>query len=154
MELQGDWDPGVMQPLTTNKNILNDLGFFPFPAVTGGAGNPSEVLGGGDGFSCSTKSTSYCPTLPKYIDSTSVQIGIAGANVGLPVNTGAVSAVKVPAEKDAISFYKSAAYLQTYFDVAFPVNVGNAIDAAIADYFAGQGTPQSIIQAVAKAKSQ
>jgi hypothetical protein len=38
--------------------------------------------------------------------------------------------------------------------VAFPVNVGNAIDAAIADYFAGQGTPQSIIQAVAKAKSQ
>jgi raffinose/stachyose/melibiose transport system substrate-binding protein len=154
MELQGDWDPGVMQPLTTNKNILNDLGFFPFPAVTGGAGNPSEVLGGGDGFSCSTKSTSYCPEFLKYIDSTSVQIGIAGANVGLPVNTGAVSAVKVPAEKAAISFYKNAAYLQTYFDVAFPVNVGNAIDAAIADYFAGQGTPQSIIQAVAKAKSQ
>ena len=42
MELQGDWDPGVMQSLTTNKNILNDLGFFPFPAVTGGAGNPSD----------------------------------------------------------------------------------------------------------------
>jgi raffinose/stachyose/melibiose transport system substrate-binding protein len=65
-----------------------------------------------------------------------------------------VSGVKVPSEKAAISFYKNASYLQTYFDVAFPVNVGNAIDAAIADYFAGQGTPQSIIQAVAKAKSQ
>ena len=38
--------------------------------------------------------------------------------------------------------------------MAFPVNVGNAIDAAIADYFAGQGTPQSIIQAVAQAQDQ
>jgi len=151
MELQGDWDPGVMQPLTTNKNILNEIGFFPFPAVTGGAGNPTEVLGGGDGFSCSTQSTMYCPEFLKYIDSTPVQIQIAGANVGLPVNAAAASAVKVPAAKDAISFYKNAAYLQTYFDVAFPVNVGNAIDSAIANFFAGAGTPQSIIQAVAQA---
>ena len=124
MELQGDWDPGVMQPLTTNKDILNDLGFFPFPSVPGGAGNPTEVLGGGDGFSCSTAATAYCPEFLKYIDSTPIQAQIAGANVGLPVNAGAASAVKVPAEKNAISFYKNVSYLQTYFDVAFPVERG------------------------------
>ena len=94
---------------------------------------------------------SYCAEFLKYIDSTSVQMQIAGASVGLPVNTAASGGVSVPAEKSVLTYYKNVSYLQTYFDVAFPVNVGNAIDAAIANYFAGQGTPQSIIQAVAKA---
>ena len=151
MELQGDWDPGVMQPLTTNKNLFNELGFFPFPSVSGGAGNPTTVLGGGDGFSCSTKSTMYCPLFLKYLDSKTVQVGVAGAAVGLPVNSAAVTAIPVTAEKEAIADYKNAAYLQTYFDIAFPTNVGQALDSAIADYFAGQGSPQSIIQAVAQA---
>ena len=35
MELQGDWDPAVMTPLTTDKNYLSKLGWFPFPAVSG-----------------------------------------------------------------------------------------------------------------------
>ncbi len=151
MELQGDWDPGVMQPLTTNKNILNDLGWFPFPAVSGGAGNPTEILGGGDGFSCTTHATNYCPLFLKYIDSKPVQVGVAHAAVGLPVNAAAASAITVPGEKTAISYYKKAAYLQTYFDIAFPTNVGQALDSAIANFFAGSGTPQTIIQAVAKA---
>ena len=30
--------------------LQQDLGFFPFPTVEGGAGDPSDVLGGGDGF--------------------------------------------------------------------------------------------------------
>ena len=154
MELQGDWDPGTMVPLTSDKNILDQLGWFPFPAVSGGAGNPTTVLGGGDGFSCSTKAGMYCVEFLKYIDSAPVQIKIAGASVGLPVNTGAVSGIVVPAEKSVINYYKNVNYLQTYFDVAFPVNVGNALDGAIANYFAGQGTPQSIIQAVAQAKTQ
>jgi raffinose/stachyose/melibiose transport system substrate-binding protein len=151
MELQGDWDPGVMDSLTSNKNINNELGWFPFPTVSGGAGSPTTVLGGGDGFSCSTQSTNYCPEFLEYLDSKAVQLKIAGASVGLPVNTAAAAGVSVPAEKGVLTYYKSVSYLQTYFDVAFPVNVGNAIDASIADYFAGQGTPESIIQAVAQA---
>ena len=126
MELQGDWDPGVMDPLTTNKNINNELGWFPFPAVSGGTGDPTTVLGGGDGFSCSTQATMYCPEFLEYIDSKPVQLKIAGASVGLPVNTAAASALSVPAEKAVLGYYKHVDYLQTYFDVAFPVNVGNA----------------------------
>ena len=54
MELQGDWDPGVMAPLTSNKNLNSQLGWFPFPSVPGAAGSATTVLGGGDGFSCTT----------------------------------------------------------------------------------------------------
>src|SRR5215469_16574577 len=52
MELQGDWDPGTMQGLTSNTSLYSQLGWFPFPAVTGASGDPSVALGGGDGFSC------------------------------------------------------------------------------------------------------
>lgn len=127
------------------------LGWFPFPSVKGGAGNPTTVLGGGDGFSCSTSATAACPEFLRYLDSKPVQLKIAAAAVGLPVNTAAAAGLSVPAERGVLSYYKHVDYLQTYFDVAFPVNVGNAIDAAIANYFAGQGTPESIIQAVAQA---
>jgi raffinose/stachyose/melibiose transport system substrate-binding protein len=41
--------------------------------------------------------------------------------------------------------------VQTYFDIAFPTSVGQALDAAIATYFAGQGTSQSVIAAVKQA---
>ena len=57
MELQGDWEPGVMSALSTDKTLNSKLGWFPFPAVTGGAGAPTTLLGGGDGFSCTTGAT-------------------------------------------------------------------------------------------------
>src|SRR5207244_8784123 len=69
MELQGDWEPGVMAALSTDKTLGTKLGWFPFPAVTGGAGAPTTLLGGGDGFSCTTGATSACADFLKYIDS-------------------------------------------------------------------------------------
>ena len=41
MELMGAWDPGTIQTLTPNQKPLPDLGWFPFPAVPGGQGDPS-----------------------------------------------------------------------------------------------------------------
>ncbi len=151
MELQGDWDPGVIDSLTTSKAINSDLGWFPFPSIPGGAGNPHAVLGGGDGFSCSKSAGPACVSFLEYLDSAAVQKQVAGASTGLPANPAAAPALTLPALKNVLSYYKATPFLQTYFDIAFPTNVGQALDAAIADYFAGQGTPQSIIQAVAQA---
>jgi raffinose/stachyose/melibiose transport system substrate-binding protein len=35
---------------TASSRVSRPLGFFPFPTVEGGAGDPSDVLGGCDGF--------------------------------------------------------------------------------------------------------
>ena len=154
MELQGDWDPGVMAPLTSNKKINSELGWFPFPSVPGAPGSATTVLGGGDGFSCTNVvPAATCAEFLKYIDSSSVQTKVVGANVGLPANPAASSALG-PAQKQVLTYSHAAPYIQTYFDIAFPTNVGQALDAAIANYFAGQGSAQSIITAVSQAKSQ
>jgi raffinose/stachyose/melibiose transport system substrate-binding protein len=155
MELQGDWDPGVMAPLTPDKNLNSELGWFPFPSVPGGAGSATTVLGGGDGFSCTTVAPAQtCAEFLKYIDSTPVQAKVVGADVGLPANPAARSALTMPALKQVLAYNHAAPYIQTYFDIAFPTNVGQALDAAIANYFAGQGSAQSIVTAVSQAKAQ
>ncbi len=154
MELQGDWDPGVMAPLTSNKNLNSQLGWFPFPSVPGAAGSATTVLGGGDGFSCTTVAPAKtCAEFLKYIDSTPVQTKVVGADVGLPANPAASSALG-SAQKQVLTYSHASPYIQTYFDIAFPTNVGQALDAAIANFFAGQGSAQSIITAVSQAKSQ
>jgi raffinose/stachyose/melibiose transport system substrate-binding protein len=44
--------------------------------------------------------------------------------------------------------------MQTYLDIAYPTNVGQALDNAVADYFAGQGTPESIVSSIDQAAVQ
>ncbi len=152
MELQGDWEPGTIEPLTSDKSILSKLGWFPFPSVPGGQGTPGATLGGGDGFSCSSKAGKYCALFLQYIDSVPVQKKVAAAAVGLPANPAASSAITTPGLKTAVAYEKKTPFLQTYFDVAFPVNVGTALDTAIANFFAGPGQSNaSVVQAVAQA---
>jgi raffinose/stachyose/melibiose transport system substrate-binding protein len=153
MELQGDWDPGVMSALSTDKSLNTKLGWFPFPAVTGAPGAPTTLLGGGDGFSCTTGATAACPGFLKYIDSPAVQKKLVGANVGLPANPAAASALTDPTLRQILAYSHASPYIQNYFDIAFPTNVGQAVDNAVANFFAGQGTPATIIQTVNQAAS-
>jgi raffinose/stachyose/melibiose transport system substrate-binding protein len=154
MELQGDWEPGVMSALTANNKALSsEVGWFPFPSVPGGAGSPTTLLGGGDGFSCTTGATSACPAFLKYIDSPPIQKKLVGAAVGLPANPAAASALTDPTLRQILAYSHASPYIQNYFDIAFPTNVGQAVDNAVADFFAGQGSPQTIIQTVNQAAS-
>ena len=150
MELQGDWETSVVPALTSDKNILNELGWFPFPQVPGGAGDPTAVLSGGDGFSCTTgASEPACEQFLQYIDSTPVQEELVQkAGVGLPANSAAESVLTNPALQAAAKAHASAAYDAEYFDIAFPNNPGQALDTALANFFAGKGSNSTIINSV------
>ncbi len=149
MELQGDWEPGTIAGLTSDKAINSKLGWFGFPAVPGGAGDPTTVLGGGDGFSCTTSAPlAACAQFLQYLISPEVQKEVTAAGTGLPANPAAASALQGQGLKDALAANQAAAYVQTYFDIAFPTQVGQNLDNAVADFFAGQGSAQSVIGSV------
>ena len=150
MELQGDWEPGEAKGDTTDKSIDSKLGWFAFPAVPGGQGDPSSVLGGGDGWSCTTGAAEpACAQFLQYIDSTEVQKQlVTQASIGLPANPAAESAITSPAVKAAAQAHDNAAYVAVYFDQALPTNPGLALDAAIANFFAGKGNNSAIINSV------
>ena len=142
-----------MSALTTSKTLDSNTGWFPFPTVPGGAGAPTTLLGGGDGFSCTSGATAACPEFLKYVDSTPVQEKLVGAGVGLPANPAAAPALTSATLKQILSYSHASPYIQNYFDIAFPTNVGQAVDNAVADFFAGQGSPATIIQTVNQAAS-
>lgn len=151
MELQGDWEPGTMASLTSDRNLDSDMGWFPFPAVAGGKGQAGALLGGGDGFSCTTRAAAACAGFLQYVASADVQRKLAAGGNGLPANPAASSAITNPTLRDVLAYSQKAPYTQNYFDKAFPTNIGVAMDAAISNFFAGQGTAQSIVQAVNQA---
>jgi len=159
MELQGDWDPSVMEALVPSsqwKADINDIGWFPFPAVPGAPGNSQVLLGGGDGNSCSTSAPEpACADFLEYLETASSQkLLVATANVGLPANPAASSALTLPAEQTILAATKQTPYIQEYFDLAWPTNVGSALDAAVANMFAGKATPQDIVSAINQAAAQ
>ncbi len=156
MELQGDWDPGVMSALATSKSFMSNLGWFPFPAVSGAPGSGTALLGGGDGFSCTTTAPEpACANFLTYLDSQPVQEKLVStADVGLPANPAAAPALTLPSEKQILQLSQQAPYVQNYFDIAYPTNVGQALDNAVADFFAGQGSPATIVTAIDQAAAQ
>ncbi|MGH3416920.1 MAG: sugar ABC transporter substrate-binding protein, partial [Actinocrinis sp.] len=143
----------TMEGLLPKGNFTSQLGWFPFPAVTGGAGDPAVALGGGDGFSCTTNATSACPDFLKYLASTAVQDQIASKGIALPANPASAAKLTDPNLQTVSAYAAKAPYIQMYFDIAFPTNVGQSLDSAVADFFAGKGTPQTIVQSVTNAGS-
>lgn len=159
MELQGDWDASVMQGLVSASAWQADtsnIGWFPFPGVPGAPGNPAAMLGGSDGNSCSTNAPEpACADFLEYLDSVPAQKMIVSANL-LPANPAASSSVTLPADQQEIQANKAAPFVQEYLDLAYPTNVGTALDAAVANFFAKPTStaPSTIITAIDNAATR
>ena len=146
MEMQGHWEPGVMAGLTEDGEGLGEkLGWFPFPEVEGGQGDPAAQLGGGDAWGVSADAPPAAVEFVKYMLSDDVQRGFAERDMGLPANPNVTDAVSDPALAQLLEVRDSAPYVQLYFDTAFGQSVGGAMNDAIALMFAGQATPQDIV---------
>ncbi|MDV2979233.1 UNVERIFIED_CONTAM: extracellular solute-binding protein [Actinomycetes bacterium ARC8] len=148
MELAGHWEPGVMQGLTEDGTGLGeDTGWFPFPAIEGGQGDPAAQLGGGDAWAVSEGAPDAAVDFVKYMLSTEVQRGFAELDMGLPTNPEAKDAISDPALASLMDVRDDAPYFQLYFDTAFGASIGGAMNDEIALLFAGKSDAQKIVDA-------
>lgn len=148
MEMQGHWEPGVMQGLTEDgKGLGDDLGWFAFPSVEGGEGDPTAALGGGDAWAVSQDAPDVAVEFVNYLLSDDVQRGFAENDMGLPTNPAAGDAVSDPALSSLLAVRDDAPYVQLYFDTAFGASVGGAMNDEIALMFADQASPQDVVDA-------
>jgi raffinose/stachyose/melibiose transport system substrate-binding protein len=148
MELMGAWDPGVISSLTPNQKQLPDLGFFPFPSVPGGQGDPAAIMGGADGYSCSTDAPKACTDFLNYILTKPVQENFYKAFQALPVNKQAQGVVTEDYLKAVLDAYNKAPYVSQWLDTLYGQNVGNALNVGVVNLLAGKGDVAGIIQAV------
>ena len=154
MELMGAWDPGVIESLTPNQKPLPDLGWFPFPAVPGGAGNPSAIMGGIDGYSVSPNAPKAAFQFLEYLVTTPEQKAYSTAFITLPVNKAAQSVVTDPVSVSSLQALNKAGYTMQFLDTEYGQNVGNALNAAVVNLMAGKGSPAGIVAAATEAAAK
>jgi raffinose/stachyose/melibiose transport system substrate-binding protein len=154
MELMGAWDPGVIETLTPNQKPLPDLGWFPFPAVPGGQGDPSAMMGGIDGYSLSTHAPKEAFGFLEFLLTTPQQEAYATAFITIPVNKAAQSVVTQPYAISALQAFNKAAYTMQFLDTQYGQNVGNALNTAVVSLLAGKGTPAGIVGAASTAAAK
>jgi raffinose/stachyose/melibiose transport system substrate-binding protein len=149
MELMGAWDPGVIASLTPDQKPLPDLGWFPFPSIAGGKGDPAAMMGGLDAYSCSAQAPKQaCADFINYIASTPVQEGYYKAFDAPPANITAQGIVTEDILKPVIAAYKKAPYVSQYLDTNYGQNVGNALNSGVVNLLAGTGTTADILTGV------
>lgn len=154
MELMGAWNPGVIASLTPDEQPLPDLGWFPFPAVEGGKGDPTAMMGGADGYSCHVNAPKECAEFMNFYAKKEWQEKYAEAFNTLPANGDATDSIEDPALKDILKAYGDAAYMTVWLDTVLGQNVGNALNAGVVNMLAGQGSPEDIVSSVKSAAAK
>ena len=151
MELMGIWEPGVVGALAPDATIPSFLDWFPFPAVDGGAGDPTAAMAGGDGMSCLAGSPDACADFLSYMVSTDVQKDYAATTNSAPSNPAAASSLTQPIVAKVAGAAKDCNYTMLWLDTAYGSNVGGAINNNVVALMSGTLNPASFIAAVQKA---
>lgn len=154
-ELMGAWEPGVVGDLTPNKKPLADLGYFPFPTTANGQGDPSAMMQGADGYSCSAWAPKECSDFLNFIASPAQETKYAAAFATIPANKAAQGSITDAATKEALNASNNAKYSVLFLDTLFGSTVGDALNTAVVNFMSGQTSdPQSIVDAVNNASSK
>jgi raffinose/stachyose/melibiose transport system substrate-binding protein len=150
MQLMGHWEPNNLDGLVEDPAAVRaNLGFFPFPVVEGGAGDPTDVLGGGDGFALGINAPDAAVDFVRYLTSLEVQKDWAAKGWAVPPTvTGADAAVTDENIKPMMELLQEANYFQLYYDQFLPPAVGGVVNDEVQALIAGSQTPQGVADAI------
>jgi len=155
MQLMGQWAPNAMKDHSTSgEGLGDDLGFFAFPAVEGGAGAGTDAMGGGNGIVVGKNAPPEAVDFLRFLTSLENQSLIADLGVAIPVVSGAEKALTDPNMVMVSEGVSAAGYFQLYYDQYLPPAVGEAVNDAVQGLFAGVMTPEEVAQAVEAAAAE
>ena len=155
MDLMGQWAPFTFDANAKKKKGLREnLGWFAFPTVAGGKSQPTEYFGGGDGFAIGKNAPAEAVDFVKWL--VSPQVGSKGGESGaiLPTAKGTETSVKDPNMKAVLDARAEASFVQLYLDQAYAPAVGQAVNDAVQQLFAGKATPEQVSKKIATAAKQ
>ena len=144
MELGGQWSPSVQAANSADLAGVKNLGMFSFPAVEGGVGLVTDIVGGGNGFAVGVNAEPEAVDFVKYLTNLENQKVIAADNTGIPVAKGAGVALADPNMVLVSEAVANSTYYQLYFDQVLPPAMGGIINDAVQKIFAGTATPEEV----------
>jgi raffinose/stachyose/melibiose transport system substrate-binding protein len=149
MDLMGQWAPGAFNDNSPDKKGIGDnLGWFPFPAVEGGAGAATDALGGGNGFALGKNASPEAVDFAKYLTRAESQVQCAKEGFCVPVVKGGEEGLTDPLLKQVQQGAAAAKYFQLYYDQFLPPAMGSVVNDSVQGVFAGTMTPEQAAQAL------
>lgn len=147
MELMGQWAPGNDASNAADKKGPT-FGFFPFPMVEGGAGNPTDVMGGCGGFAVGKNAPPETVDFLKFLTNQKNSLYMATQGISLPPIKGAGSGVTDPLKQQVVQLAQNAPYFQLYYDQYLPPAVGQVLLDQTQGLYAGTVTPTAAAKAI------
>lgn len=155
MELMGQWAPGAQAGNSADGKGLGDkLGFFAFPAVSGGKGAGTDAFGGGNGFGIGKNASPEAVDFVKWLTTAEAQVACAEAGFCIPVVKGGEAGLSDPLLITLQETLSQAQYFQLYYDQALPPAVGSVVNDSVQGIFAGTLTPEQAAQAIEDSAAQ
>lgn len=150
MELMGQWAPAVeASNSVSGTGIGDDLGWAPFPAVAGGKGALTDVMGGGNGYVLGKDASDQAVDFFKFFMEKRFNEKLVEIEGIVPVVKGAEAAIAGnPNQVAIVEAIGKAQYYQLYYDQFLPPSVGEAVKDAVANLLAGKSTPEECAAAI------
>jgi len=152
MELMGQWAPSVQMDQSADKAGLGeDLGWFAFPTVAGGAGAATDGVGGGNGIAVGANAPPEALDFLKFFSSVDVGNKLNTDGVGLSTVVGTEGSVTDPNLQAVLAGRGDATFMQLYLDQATSGALSQAFNDATIALFLGESTPAEVCQALTDA---
>lgn len=149
MELMGQWAPNVEKDNSSSKLGIGDkLAAAGFPAISGGKGALTEVIGGGGGYAIGKSCPDAGVNFVKFLTNKENMITVTKTNQTLVTTKGAEIGITDPNSKMVKALVDKCTFFQLYLDQAFPPAVGNAVNDAVQTILAGTATPAQACAAI------
>jgi raffinose/stachyose/melibiose transport system substrate-binding protein len=142
MELMGQWAPNVERDNSSSKAGIGDkLAAATFPAIKGGKGKVTEVMGGGGGYALGKNAPDAAVDFVKFLTNVENMITAAKTSGILATTKGAEVGIVDPNAKMVKALVDKCTFFQLYLDQAFPPAVGGAVNDSVQAILAGTATP-------------
>lgn len=141
---QGTWDYGRHRALSTSKVGIPDeqLGWYAFPAVEGGAGDPTDTLGGINTWLVAEGADDATIDFLKFFTTKTVQEDLAARGYLIPVVKGAGTQIPNPFFAQIAENIGLSEYHQLFLDQDLGPDVGRAVNDASTAIVAGSMSPE------------
>jgi len=148
MQLMGTWDPSVGADACDCESLGDDLGWTTFPGIEEGAGDATDIFGGGDGFAVGSNAPDEAIALLEYITSEEVQT-MTGQAWTLPTIQGAEEIVADNEfADDWLQALSEADVIISFLDQFYPPALGEAVNDTVETVFAEAASPEEAAQAL------
>jgi len=145
MNCMGQWGPGSYKENSADGTGLEGkIGWFKFPEVEGGAGKPTDALGGGNGFVVGKDAPDEAIDFLKFMLNVEEQNKQTELGMGVPVVIGAT--VEDPVLSQIVEGRDEAEYLQLYYDQYLPPATGGVVNDIVQGIMAKSMTPEEACQ--------